>query len=315
MKIEPVGKYTEPEYPTRDRFALQPELLGEYVPSVWRSKKLVAGALTAFVLGGTTKFCLSEKAAAAEQSQNSDASAKAPSFTEKPDQQKASVSVAPIFVHGGGSGAEGCDAISPPVYISEAEARKFISRELEKENITFDKTDVEIPEIVFDKTVESYEKVGDKYQGLEKPTGEQTTFVLDGFNTKLKLGYEFVSTGDFSDLVGTNPSSMFIFWNLKSLAEEIRAKLNDYGKMNAVVFYDPMVLAYDPEVEALMNKRGVLTEEERKQIEADGEKRDVMNHDEYIKAMQKRAEEELTAQVRDFIDWLKKEKILDKATE
>jgi hypothetical protein len=313
MKITPVIKHDNPGYPKLDRFALQPELLGEYVPSVWRGKKLVAGALAAFVLGGTTKFCLSEKAAAAEQTQDADANAKAPSSPQEPLEQIALVSVAPIFVHGGGSGAEGCQVMTPPVFISEAEARKIITRELEKEKIEFEKTDIQIPEIAIDKMKEEYKQVGEDYAALKHPTGEQTTLSLDGFNKKYNLGYEFVSVEDFVDLGGVVSNSTVQDYDLKSLAEKLRDRLVEHGKMNVGVFYDPAVLAFDPEVDALLRKQGDWTPEESERVSAYMDKRYDMDRDDYYTAMQKRAEEELIAQVKDFIEWVKKEKILEKA--
>lgn len=311
MNITPLKKYAAPEYPTRTNFCARPELLARHVPSMWLNKQLVAGALAAFIVSG----CKGAGDTAKAETTQSPTAPGAIDKDKKQQQQQQPVSAAPIFVHGEGSGAEGCQVMLPPVFISEAEARKIINRELEKEGITIDKTDVAMPDIVIEQMREDYRKVGNDYKTFEQPTGNKTTFVLDGYDTKLNLGYEFVSVDDYYDLGGMRSGSTVQSYDLKELAEKLGKKLADDGKMNTVVFYDPAVLTDDPEIDALFNKHGDWTPAEQKKYEAYQKKLYKMDYEERDILLQKRAEQELTAQVRDFIEWMKKEKILEKAND
>ncbi|MBI5527748.1 MAG: tetratricopeptide repeat protein [Deltaproteobacteria bacterium] len=114
------------------------------------------------------------------------------------------------------------------VSLSESEACGIISEELAKEGITIDRTDVDL--------------VGEKLLDLDR--GEAFEIFLDGYSTASRFGFEYVSVDDFQTFGGII-EKRFIHsqWqNLRALAENVRSVLAARGKVNAAVFYDPLVM-------------------------------------------------------------------------
>ena len=112
MDTRPVHGYRSPSYPTQGILAEHPELL-RLVPERWRRNRLVLtglGIACSLALAG----CRMQRAEAAEDG------------TKTPAMKAA---VAPIFEHGGGLGSVGCVVISPPVFLTEEEARAVIVEE------------------------------------------------------------------------------------------------------------------------------------------------------------------------------------------
>jgi len=190
MKKVPVRSYRLPRYPIREVFILQPRLLNNYVPLSWKGKKLVAGALLSFVLGGSGRAQADAPQGKADQQQVKDQPS-AKEATQKESQQKKAVAVAPLFIHGEGRGATGCVVVSPPVFLSEEEARQIIVQEMKKADITFDRKDVPAEGVTLEKKRITYERFDQK--GKEEVI-DQTPVVLDAYSTKSNIGFDFVST-------------------------------------------------------------------------------------------------------------------------
>lgn len=117
MELKPLGRYGEPRYPTHHILEEHPELL-RLIPRRWQGNRLALAALgmAAGIVLGSQRASAQEVAA-----------------TNEPASM-----VAPLFVHGQGRGALGCVAVSPPVFLSEAEGRAVIEEELRTVGLSFE---------------------------------------------------------------------------------------------------------------------------------------------------------------------------------
>jgi hypothetical protein len=292
MNIQPLSDYNEPKYPKRASYVRNPELLMAHVPKGWQMQKLVAGALAAFVIGGCVRSDTGKNGDKAKQEMSpTDQQGRKGKIKRNSNEP---VSVAPLFVHGEGRGSTGGEA-DHGVFMTEAEARRIITEELSKEGIVFDEEGF-IPE---DLTIEQWtyaksdptentkhadneskviqdllHKELNAYGGEDISSYMEKEVDLDGYSAKLNLGFEFVSKDDYFDLGGLNSSATVQPYNMKAVAELLRIKLDKFGQINAVVFYDPVQI-YSP------------------------------NENES-------SEKNLRAQVHDFIAWAKEKGILKK---
>ena len=302
MRIKPVKSYKSPRYPTRELFIDNPELLGEYTPFSWKTKAVVAGALMAFVFAGCGKNLSSgkdslNKAGMTQTSQvkqitpiKEENESKTSTKEEIKKQKVVNYKIAPVFVHGDGTGAAGCIVMSPPVFMSEESARKIIENELGKHNISIQTNDKEIEDVKIKAVCLSsnsdWNIIDEKAVGL-KTSDLLNKLTIDGYNKKYNTGYVFVSIKDYDKLTKSQYLSTVTEWYLKNLAYYIRDNLKKANKMNAVVFYDPSVLI-------------------------DFSNYDRSQRDKARKKSLKESKKLLRQQVRDFISWGKKEGIFDK---
>jgi len=278
MKVFSVKTYKPPSLPTRDLFVLHPKLLNAYVPGAWKGKKLVAGALLSFVLSGSSNTRADNPKGKGGQEQLNVQQQPKDTVTQNETKLNKGTAVAPLFVHGEGRGGTGCVMVSPPVFLSEEDARQIITEELAKVKITFDKKDVVVEEISFDKKRVNY---GLGSEEKEEIIG-QVPLTLDGYNTQSKIGFCFASTSDCGKYgPGYSPMGSVTSFDTRELAERIRDKIRDRGKINAVVFYDPIA---NIDYSEYRGKGG---------------------WDDITKVEKKQSVELLRAQVADFIQWAK----------
>jgi hypothetical protein len=190
------------------------------------------------------------------------------------------VKIARIFSHGDGTGAIGCEVMSPPVFISEDEARKIIFTALKKENLIFSITNT--PVLKFDAPPIANDCFFEKQKKNVKKA--KVEIQMDGYNKKYNLAIEYVSTADFKKFKNDDACESTVEgFNTKGAAELIMNELKTQGTTNAVVFYDPMPLVSYRNTE----------------LYGDPEIR-----------INNLAREQLLAQVKDFIEWIKKEGII-----
>ena len=255
MKIKPVKSYKKPEYPKKESFISLPKLLTKYIPDSWQKNKLLAIALGIFALGNCGDLN----------------NQKMPDF-QIADNLNAKTLIAPVFLHGDGLAAIGGIAMTPTVIMTEDDARRIIEDELNKANIILDKKNVTINDVSFDSKIINY-----KNNAMEEKVVQANKYklCLDGLDSKHNIGYEFVSIRNYSELGGVNSASTRQEYNLVKVAQGVKDKLQKYGKLNAVVFYDPMPV----------NKKSNYNDKE----------------------LRKESEELLREQVKDFVKWLKKE--------
>jgi hypothetical protein len=282
MKIKAVKKAKSPEYPTIEHYVKNPQNFLKSIPKSWAKNKLLSGALATFVLCG-----FSGKDNASKSDATIEAIDKIPDNSNKDQHMKQeavkdSVKVAPVFAHGDGSGAVGCVAVSAPVFITESEAKEIITSALKKENIVF-------PDSVLSFSFMSL-PFGNNcygYSNEKNDTGEvKVKLKYDGYNEKNNFAFFYISVDDysrFSDSIQKCWSTVESY-NTKKAAEVLREELAEQQKVNAVVFYDPIV-------------------------------KENWSRDNYEKSENKANEDAramLLKQVEDFIRWYKKQGFLKK---
>jgi len=272
MEIKPFIAKKPPEYPTEYLFINNPALFKRYIPLRWYKNKLVCTALSVFIVTGATS-CDSQ--VTKPNTEITDQNGKDNPSKDKND----SIKVAPIFVHGDGSGAVGCMVISPPVFITESEAIQIIMEELHKENIKIDTNNCPIFHF------EAEGIANDSYID-DKVRIASIDMKIDGMDNEHKFMIEFISTDDYLKFK-TEPLPLDTFlrntsvhsYVTKLAAEIVRDQLVKKSISNAVVFYDPI-----PSSDLENDKDNTKAKAEAKKL--------------------------LVAQVQDFIDWLKAEKII-----
>jgi hypothetical protein len=283
MKIRPSQSYKTPNYPTNDIVKQEPAWLRSNIPASWKGKKRIAQMLSVLLFGGTVMpndFVIGDPKLPKEVIARLD-SLKIKAVKED---KQAAVLVAPIFEHGGGRGSTGCVVISPPVFLSEEEARQTIENELKKKHIEFLQHDLELGEVniqYYDKEFVGKEQNNGSFKFKFDSTLTESHVVLDGYNDELNLGYICITQENYYRLGGNEDLNRSVQgYAAKNLAESIRQVLINYGKINIVVFYDPLVNLDDGIVELFE------WNPPRKSITSD-------------------ARHELRKQVRDFIKWKK----------
>ena len=295
MTIEPVKNYKTPAYPTIERYVYSPQEFLRYAPHSWLGNAAVMTALLAFTVGGTN--CVYGQTTKPDTEQTDKKPIKNDQ-TQQEEQQQISF-VAPVFVHGDGRGSFGCVVIAPPVILSEEEAMQIIKNEFAKHNIVVDSTkqSITIP-------VKKLEWVNEKPKFINSKKME-----FDGEIKKLNFFIEYVSDYDNDlyedDDYKINKNGEVEQWfssvsstHTKELAEKIREEIKKNNKLNAAIFYDPITK---------MNYREDL-ENKNTNKWTDKDWRDYYNKNH--KTAIEKSHELLINQVTDFIEWLKKEKLL-----
>lgn len=277
MEIKPIKKKKEPNYPTLEFYVKNPEMLSRNIPESWMKNKYVATSIAAFILCGSPDSSGKTVTAAIEiiDKLNSD-NATNESNTNMND----SIKVAPIFAHGDGSGSTGCVVMSPPVFISEDEARNIIFKTLAKENIHFDTTNC--PTLKF----KAPPLANDCLKKEEKMAIKTDVEIkMDGFNADYNIGIQFMSSDDFHKFrIEDGCFSSASHYDTKTAAELLRAELKKKGILNAAVFYDPL-----PSIDYGKSKDWRKCQ----------------------KIAKEEAKELLLMQVNEFIQWIRKEKIIE----
>lgn len=279
MRVQPRRRYAAPAYPTRAYLLEHPELL-RWVPKRWRRNPLVLAVL------GMALPLLQSHATGGE-----DAKGTAP----------AAIRVAPLFLHGDGRGSFGCVAINPPVFLSEDEARDVIREEAKKAGLNLAKTDLTLKGVSLPVTNQyefledldqSSEKKADQSERAKREKTQKGDLALDGYDAKHRVAFEFVSQKDFEAWEKTDGVvSTASDYDLKKTAEQLRHGLaQTKGDTVVGVFYEPG---------ASVDLFGDDRESTRK-----------MSWKERDQAAHKLGEQELRAQVRDFVAWLKAQGVL-----
>ena len=271
MIIEPVKNYKTPAYPTIERYVYNPQEFLRHAPHSWLGNAAVWTALVAFSLNSGS-CARNPKHPVTQTDKKSDKKDQ----TQQKKQKQISF-VAPVFIHGEGISAFGCEVVAPPVIISEQDAMEIIKNEFAKHNILFEKTDKNI-----NIEVNKYDWRNNKFNKSAKK------IEFDAYNADLDFVFEYISSDDFNQYGDDDKEyaySSVSINNYKALAEKLQKRIKKEKKLNAVVFYDPV--AY-----------------------LDREDRVNLSWDEMEAKGKGKSKELLIQQVTDFIEWLKKEKLL-----
>ena len=276
MEIKPINQSKNPNYPILEYYVENPEILARNIPNRWIKNKYIATSISVFVLCGNAS-CGQKLNFKDIEIATTLKGGNLISSSETKENNKDTIKIAPIFAHGKGSGATGCVVMSPPVFISEDEARQIIFNALAAENILFDTANC--PIIKFQAPPIADECFG--FHDKKDTSVANVELEMDAYNAEYNLAIQFVSTKDFFKFRSDNECwSSVQGFDTKKAATFIREELNANGNSNAVVFYDPITR---------------IVHDENK------------NWDASKKQAKNEAKELLLAQVNDFIEWFKKE--------
>ena len=232
QQVRKVRRQRRPGYPTRPEVARYPELLRRHVPLAWKKSAQVTAALSIMM---------------------------ATAYAQDAPTKAKTKHVAPIFEHGGGFYAYGGPPTSPPTYLSEEEACKVISEELQKAGISGVARNVEFKDI----PIKYDEKAIKKQKPFECDTADDDNmpgmvrkrperFALKG-NAPLKMdlvdekkgiAVEFISFDDAQAMGGRMrvQEGFGITNDLFGTAEALREKMVSTDKAPVMyygIFYDP----------------------------------------------------------------------------
>ena len=210
----------------------------------------------------------------------------------------------PLFAYGDGFGAFGCVSVTAPMFLSEDEAAAIINSEAERLGVTFDI--VNSPKITGAAIPET--SLG-RYEDLGTISGELDT---DGHSEELGISYEFVSRDDYREweAKGKGPTSTVSLFDIKDAAARLAENNPDLA-----VFYDPLnyIVDFSAEYDKWLNEyvtsKGLdptgefyerLTDDDYDEMDRKWSEL----YDKYQAITREQTEEDLRAQVRDFIMWL-----------
>lgn len=197
-----------------------------------------------------------------------------------------SAGVAPIFEHGTGRGSFGCVSVAPPAFLSEEEAYQVIQEEIKKYGIAFEKAGFDLRGVQIPET--RYSSIQPQPGGgtAESPlvnSSQSGSLAIDGYDAAKKIGYEFISTDDYGawlDKKGGMYSTVQSY-DFLAAAKILREGLaNKTGDNTFGIFYDPVT-----------------------RLSSDG--KPIVGN--LTKVM---AKEDLRAQVKDFLEWLRAQGIV-----
>ncbi|MBN1810186.1 MAG: hypothetical protein JW909_14065 [Planctomycetes bacterium] len=291
--MEPLAleSYRRPSYPARNEALADPAFLQEHVPSGWQP---AAGILSAVALSLACGAHLEARETTPAPAEKPDAKKEEPAG--KTAEPVTGSQVAPVPKRGEGRGAMGCNAITPPVYITETEALEIINDKFAEYGITMTRQEVEWEDIKF----------APKFRGIKRTRSGKAVFVLeeikqreqalsiDGMTADGRIAFEFVSCADHEPLGGSFTESQTRTYELRRVALEVAQRLKADGRPGVYfgLFYDPLE---KPDYAKIFHEQRFA-----RKIDVGKEK----------KKAKDRAVELLKAQVDDFAAWLKTQGVL-----
>jgi len=265
--------YRAPSYPRRE--AVGVDTLLRWMPSRWRrSGKVAAGMAILFAAP-----------AAADVSPPPPTGDKRSGAGPEKGEGLKQATLPRVFEHGEGRGAFGCVAVAPPAFLTEQDARQVILEEFARVGVKFEMDKKVVPGLRKRKVEVTYkvvkEKDAEKFEEVRKES-DAGPLTLDGYDASHNLGFEYISEHDYFELGGDRSMSTVQAYDFKPLAKRLADDARRDGSVRLGVFYDPMA---------------------RVDWDEDGD-------GDYHAPKNVRGREQLRAQVRDFIAWLKREKVL-----
>ena len=315
ISVTPVKKYAVPKYPSLMDASHAPGLLRK-LPSRWEKNSAVVTAIG--ILGAMT---LSSCGLLEPDKTGSGYNPGSENF----------LNVAPLFIHGGGTGSMGCEMIAPPVYLSEQEALAIIKSEAESGGLDFS---AEPP----DYAATSNKKIYEKNYSWERYPDDQWlgdgSVELDFYDGKTGVAVSYISMAE-AQITHTETSSirsieeviesMPVSWSAypRELAEmTVEDFSRQKGDISVGVLYEPGIDWQSEEHQKILEeyraKTGELWEKYYdEEIQAipekyfeDFEKEHGEANEEYTANIKALIEKDLREQVRDFIEWLQGQGII-----
>lgn len=279
-----------PQYPTRQEAELQPQRV---LPGA--SEGLIGTVTRIGLAGGLLLVGLW----GCDQARGEDAPKLGPeefSGREKEIPPYAgSATVAPVFEHGDGRAADGCVVVTPPVFMSEEDARSVIREELVKLGIKPDQQDQDVKDVSI----------------LETEHDKASSLNADLIDSGKKIVVEFVSEADYFKLGGHMASSTVQSYDFKTVAKKVSLQIekqNHDPKRFFAVFYDPAARRGKPP--ELPDPDKVNSQDEWKQAMQKYVQDDKRYWERGEQDALDASKEQLRQQVRDFAKWLKDKGVL-----
>jgi len=220
--------------------------------------------------------------------------------------------VAPVFRHGEGRVTHGCQAITPPTVLSEAEALQVIRDELRHAGVELSQADVLLPDILVTGSEWFYEYGWVAQEVRSRHVCFRRPLQVDLLDARNRIAVEYVADSEYAMLGGPDDMSASSVFSddLPGLAAKLGAEVRAQGRgLYFGVIYDPVVyMDYNelyesiPEVDASSDARDA---DESAAVEDESDS----DWDRFEARIRRKCRDDnltqLRAQVRDFVEWLK----------
>lgn len=294
MEIKPVHSINTPKYPVKEEVSA--DTIKDRPPQRWAGNaaaKIALGTLAAMSLAG----CTPEPPLAGvplppemTTEQTAGSSIVMPADTpmiEMPTEgipAEPTVNIAPLFLHGEGSGAFGCVMIAPPAFLSEEEALSVINAAAAEYGLKFTQNGTPTLSNVLQPFTKMYQS------DVPKPPDKYIALSPDFADAAHGVFIEYVSTADVGEWNYTEQNISAGTYETADAAAQLSEALeyavpDEYGSYSMGVLYDPCASAIT----------GNPEEEISSQPSEDSAKL---------------AREQLKAQAKDFFEWLKKQGVI-----
>jgi len=277
-EVKPLLRYPDPRYPEAYFVQQNPELLRR-LPARFAAKPAVCAALGAILSLGLAGCGVASDPATYPAPEGATPT---PAATPGAASPRVALSI-PIFEYGTGMGSYGCVSVAPPVFLSEEEAAEVIREEAAKYGLDFS-------------GAMSLQKatvpLHDTFEGTDKTT--KADLDLDGYDAKTGIGFEFVSR---EDLIAWQDPKQNVASSVENYYFKDAAQAITDGNQNIAAFYDPMSADFRE-----FNYEWPEEDDGGKGYEEYAAKYDTEQREKSL--------EDLRAQVRDFLEWLKGQGII-----
>ena len=249
LKIEPVLTKKAPKYPDKYSVALDKMLLGN-TPARWNTPlvKSITGTALSFSIMATLAGCAASGADTLKKN------------------------VAPLFVHGEGTGTVGCMSVVAVHFLSEEDALQIITDEFAKHGLTAIESSRVLYNIQLPLLITRYDDLSEKW----RHTNHTGSLSLDLDLVEANVSVEFVSTEDYRSFPADYPEYLtgisVMTYNIKPSAEQLVTAFKDLDNTDTTyaTFYDPAFDRYSyvpPLPNAEITSDGLLREQVRDFIE------------------------------------------------
>jgi len=229
LRAKPVKNLRFPGYPGKLEVLKEPGLLKNHVPRNWLTHRELTGALSAFLAFNAVGY-----------SESPQTTNPTPKNTNRP------AITAPLFQQGLNTGNMnnnprailGCVMISPPAYLSEAEAMQIIREEMNQAGLSKLDSKVNMNKVIIEgrELKYGYNWVAGKYDyRLVEVSGPLEADLTD---PDRHIAIEYVSREDFYTLGGDRQSSWATDLNKTSSALEEQVREQD-PDLHFASFFDP----------------------------------------------------------------------------
>ena len=277
-EVKPLTRYPKPRYPDAYRVLQEPDLLRR-LPARFAAKPAVCAALGAILSLGLAGCGVSSAPATYPAPEGTPSS---PGATPSAAPERVALSI-PLFEHGSGMGSYGCVSVAPPVFLSEEEALSVILDEAARYGLDFSGS-----ETIGGATLPLH----NTFEQSDKTTSSD--LALDGYDGTHGIGVEFVSR---QDLIQWQDPKQNVASSVENYYFKDAARAIAEGNENIAAFYDPMSADFRE-----FNYEWPEEDDGGKGYEEYAAKYDAEQREKSL--------EDLRAQVRDFLEWLKGQGII-----